>query len=82
MDYCRKVSPLEGSKNRNSLLKKLVRLCVCLCVCVCVCVGRMHVCVGRWVMMCVCVCGVCVGGIGGRCMKKRTWVMCVYNYVG
>ena len=32
MDYCRKVSPLEDSKNRDSLLKKLVRVCVCVCV--------------------------------------------------
>jgi len=24
MDYCRKVNPLEGSKNGDSLLKKLV----------------------------------------------------------
>ena len=37
MDYCRKVSPLEGSKNRDCLLKKLVRLCMCVCVCVYVC---------------------------------------------
>ena len=37
MDYCRKVSPLEGSKNRDHLLKKLVRVCVFVqCVCVCV----------------------------------------------
>ena len=32
MDYCRKVSPLEVSKNRDSLLKKLVCVCVCVCV--------------------------------------------------
>ena len=41
MDCCRKVSPLEDSKNRDSLLKKLVCVCVCTCVslsvCVCVC---------------------------------------------
>ena len=39
MDYCRKVSPLEDSKNRDSLLKKLVRVCVCVCVgeCMSVC---------------------------------------------
>ena len=37
MDYCRKVSPLEDSKNRDCLLKKLVCVyCVCVCVCVCV----------------------------------------------
>ena len=29
MDYCRKVSPLENSKNRDRLLKKLVCVCVC-----------------------------------------------------
>ena len=63
LNYCRKVSPLEGSKNRDSLLKKLV--------CVCVCGG------GGGVRMdvhpCVCVwgyvqspeaTGVC-GGVGG-----------------
>ena len=59
MDYCRKVSPLEGNKNRDSLLKKLV----------CVCVWR------RCEWMCIHVCGwecsllkklvcVCVGGEG------------------
>ena len=37
MDYCRKASPLEGSKNIYSLLKKPV--------CVCVWVGG-YVCVG------------------------------------
>ena len=48
LNYSRKVSPLEGSKNRDSLLKKLV--------CVCVYVGGtrcgwmcIHVCVGGWV---------------------------------
>lgn len=30
VDYFRKVSPLEASKDRDSLLKKLV--CVCMCV--------------------------------------------------
>ena len=30
MDYFRKVSPLEDSKDRNSLLKKQV--CACMCV--------------------------------------------------
>ena len=39
MDYCRKVSLLEGSKNRDSLLKKLVcgwwvvGMCVCVHEC-------------------------------------------------
>ena len=59
MDYCRKVSSLEDSKNGDQLLKKLV----CVCVCVCVCGWKACVCVGRQVVMCVCV--VCVGGIGG-----------------
>ena len=45
MDYCRKVSSLEDSKNRDSLLKKLVRVCVCVCVGVCVCVCVWCVCV-------------------------------------
>ena len=59
MDYCRKVGPLEGSKNRGSLPKKLVHLCVgvceggsvggCACVCGCACVW----CVGWWVVVCV-----------------------------
>ena len=31
MDYCRKVGPLEGSKTRGSLPKKLVHLCVGVC---------------------------------------------------
>ena len=55
MDYCRKVSPLEDSKNRDCLFKKLVRLCVCVCMCVwvdvlCVCVYG-----GGWVDVWVCV---------------------------
>ena len=54
MDYCRKVSPLEDSMNRDSLLKKLVHR-----VDVDVCVGGwvyvwVRVCVGEWVVMCVC----------------------------
>ena len=59
MDYCRKVSRLEDSKNRDRLLKKLLHVCV-LCVCVCVCV---------WVCVCMCVC-VCVG----RWVVKCVWV--------
>ena len=60
-NYCRKVSPLKDSKNRDSLLKKLVCVCgggrgVGGCASMCVC---------RWVGMysllkkLVCV---CVGG--------------------
>ena len=43
MDYCRKVGPLEGSKTRGSLPKKLVHLCVGVCVRVDVWVD-VHVC--------------------------------------
>ena len=64
LNYCRKLSPLEGSKNRHSLLKKLV----------CVCVWRWDGC--GWMCIHVCVCvggyvqspeetGVCVWGGGG-----------------
>ena len=59
MDYCRKVSPLEGSKNRDCLLKKLVYVCVCVCVCPCVCVGRSMEKLGEGGQ-----CGVYVGGEG------------------
>ena len=49
MDYCRKVSPLEYSKNRDSLLNKLVHVCVGWWVVICVC-GWVVVCV--WVYVC------------------------------
>ena len=71
LNYCRKVSPLEGSKNRDSLLKKLVCVCVeggrgvggCgsmwMCIHVCMCVGR-------WVLSPVKkLVSVCVEGWGG-----------------
>ena len=52
VNYCRKVSLLEDTKNGDRLLKKLVHLCVRLCVCTSVCVGGVDV----WVdCMCVCV---------------------------
>ena len=54
MDYCRKVVPLEGSKNGDSLLKKLVHL---VWMWMCVWVGGCVVCVygGGWVDVWVCV---------------------------
>ena len=60
LNYCRKVSPLEGSKNRDTLLKKLVGVCRDGTRCGWMCI---HVFVCRWVGMysllkkLVCVCG-------------------------
>ena len=67
LNFCRKVSPLEGSKNRDSLLKKLV--CVCVeggqgvggCASMCVYLGG-WVCTVSLRNWCACVCG---GGGGG-----------------
>ena len=76
LNYYRKVSPLEGSKNRDSLLRKLVCVCgggtrcgwMCIHVSVCVCVCRW---VGMYSLLkklvCVCVC-VCVGGVECACI--------------
>ena len=65
MDYCRKVSPLEGSKNRDSLFKKLVRPCVCVCVCVGGGGGA-----GDWLCVCVWL----------RCVEKvRGSMWCVFK---
>ena len=63
------MSPLEGSKNRDTLLNKLVCVCgggtrcgwMCIHVCVCVCVGG---CAQSPEETGVCVCG---GGGGGGC---------------
>ena len=76
MDYCRKVSPLEGSNNWNSLLKKLVCVCVeigqgnggCASMCMCRWVG-IYECV--WMCTCMCMCRwvcVCVDMYGCMCM--------------
>ena len=52
MDYCSKVNPLENSKNRDSLLIKLVCSCLCVWVCGWMCMHTFeHVC--RWVSVCV-----------------------------
>ena len=65
MGYCRKVGPLEGSKTRGSLPKKLVHLCVGVCEGGCACEGG---CVGG------CACVWCVGQcvvvcVGGWCSR-------------
>ena len=67
------MSPLEGNKNRDSLLKKLVCMCVCgggmrcgwMCIHVCVCVGG---CAQSPEETGVCVCGGEEGGGGCACI--------------
>ena len=70
MDYCRKVSPLEYCGNRDSLLRKLVRISVCVCLCT-----DVHVYVGRWVVMCV---GEGEGG-GFGCVS-RGWMLSICTW--